>query len=196
VVSTDTYVKAVTGNQSDLLRMKLLPPNFLLSFSYRPLDNTVLNLLSTSSQRLTGSRLEEIMKGRDSDQKDVSTDNSTDVEKFASMMLLKSTLYLQPELKRYYPLWSNVTSNKLHNLVMMVSNGVISSCMDGYYVDRNPNIVLWDTSTNIGLRSVEMDVSSHLRTLQEQVGIHSCCGVGSVFYSNRNRLVWAHSSWK
>ena len=111
------------------------------------------------------------MQGKDDDLADGSIDTSTDAEKFASLMLLKSTLYLQPELKRYYPLWSNVTSGKLHNLVMMVSNGVISSCLDSYYIDRNPNILLWDTSTNIGLRSVEMDLSSHLHTLQNQVRV-------------------------
>lgn len=171
IVSTNTYINAITGNHSSSLKTKLLPPNFILSFSYHPLDNTVLDLMSTGHRRLSPSDLDRIAEP-DSSPEDTGDDlkgleESSD--KFASVMLLKSTLYLQPEQKKYYPLWTNVSSGNLHSLVFIVNQGVISSCMDGYYLEENPKITLWNTSVNVGLHPVQLGLSKHLHSIKSQV---------------------------
>ena len=132
--------------------------------------------MSTELHRLTPSDLDSIMKIDDNPEKTgdkTDSDNSTDSDTFASVMLLNSILYLQPGQKTYYPLWNNISSGKLHKLGIVVINGVISSCMDGYYIEENPKIMMWDTSMNIGLHPVRMDFSRYLQAIESQVSFQA-----------------------
>lgn len=179
IVNTETYISEINKNRSSMVGNKLLPSSFLLSFSYRPQDNTVLKLLSTRTSRLAANDVEGILEGGDELNKISGTDGYNDVtglnddgdddNLFASMLLSKSALYLQPERSKYYPLWANVTSGRLHNLVFIVSNGSVSSCMDGYFIEDNPKITLWDTSTSIDRHPVRINFTQHLHAIQRRV---------------------------
>ena len=171
IVSTNTYVSELKKNYSFTVQNKLLPSSFLLSLSYRPHDNTVLNLLSTRTSRLAASDIESILErgNRESGSIDDSSHDSGWDGLFASVQLSKSTLYLQPDQGRYFPLWTNVSSNRLHNLVLLVSNGSISSCMDGYFIEDNPNIMMWNTSSDIDQHPVMINFTHHLHAIQSQV---------------------------
>lgn len=99
--------------------------------------------------------------------------NSDDL--FASVLLAKSALYLQPEQRKYYPLWTNVTSNTLHNMVFLISNGSVSSCMDGYFIEDNPKLTLWNTSINIDTHPVRINFTQHLHAIQRLVSRVCVC---------------------
>lgn len=170
IVNTSTFIQEITRNGSSALG--ILPPNFLLSLSYRPHDNTVLNLLST--KRITVSESLEDQRTRDTDSNlEHVALNSTAEEAgldFASLILSTGILYVQQSLARYYTLWPSVEANQLHNVVFVVSNGSISSCVDGAFVEDNPNIVLWDTTVGLNKgEPVRVSFSKHLYSVQQLV---------------------------
>ena len=173
VVSTQLYANEINKNRYSAVQNKLLPSSFLLSFSYRPQENTVLKLLSTRTSRLSANDIEGVLeRGIEIGDTDDFNDVTSSDDLFASVMLAKSALYLQPEQSKYYPLWTNLTSNTLHNLVFFISNGSFSSCMDGYFIEDNPKITLWNTSIDIDRHPVRINFTRHLHSIQRLVSIY------------------------
>lgn len=166
IVNTSTFTQEITSSSPT---NRILPPNFLLSLSYRPHDNTVLNLLSTKKKRITVS---DSLTGDDDarEQAATSTNATSDLgsaDVFASLVLSTGVLYLQPSQARYYPLLpSGIEPNQLHNIVFMVSNGSISSCVDGVFLGGNPSVVLWDADGGVG---TTVAFSEHLYSVQQLV---------------------------
>ena len=187
IVNSSTFIQEITKNGSSASRTRILPPYFLLSLSYRPHINTVLNLLSTKRttalERLEDQErtrtLSEHPNGESMLNQSQASQNSTSdlgIDAFASLMLTTGVLYLQPSLDRYYPMWPNVEADKQHSVVFVVSNGSIGSCVDGAFIENNPNLVLWDTS--IGLdeeEPVSVSFSRHLHSMQKLVSTHVVC---------------------
>ena len=166
VVSTDRYRQdldnAVINNT--------LPPHFLLSLSYRPHENTVLRLLSaeisSNDQPLDNEFLSD--NSEQSDTNSVGAGEGVD-NAFSSLLLSSGVLYLQPINSNYFTLWNNITTNEIHSLVFIVSNGVLSTCLDGYFIGENPRISLWNTSISIDDSPVKISFSRHLHSIQELV---------------------------
>ena len=183
ITPASSYSEEIMKNASAVIKNHLLPPNFLLSLSYRPHDNTVLRLLSakrTSSSRTLRSNLdveqnigEDTLKGTNSSSSvhsgsldgETSGENSSD---FASVILGLGMLYLQPSQGRYFSLWSEMYSHTLHDVVFIVSNGTVSSCVDGVFKD-SPSVALWDLESEGGDDPVEISFSRHLQSVQQLV---------------------------
>ncbi len=145
IVDADSYSNNITT----------LPPNFLLSLTYRPHDNTVLRLLSAKQT--------DKLPSKGSDLK------PNDVTDFSTLLLGTASLYLQPLTSSYYNLWSNITTTDLHRIVFIVTNGSLSSCLDGYYIGNNPKLALWNTSNEIGAHPVKVTFSPHLHSIRRLV---------------------------
>lgn len=173
IVNTSTFIREL---RSATPTSRILPPNFLLSLSYRPHDNTVLNLLSTKRTKVSDSL-------RTSDTSGPATTNTTTVDPsadtFASLVLSTGVLYLQPSRSRYYPLLpSGIEPNRLHDVVFMVFNGSISSCVDRVFLEGNPGVVLWDRGVGVGgEETVRVTFSEHLHSVQQLV---SCVSQGGL----------------
>lgn len=183
IVNSSTFIQEITKNGSSASRNRMLPPYFLLSLSYQPHVNTVLNLLSVKrTTALKGqertSTLNEYLNDESALNNSQATQYSMEepplsdhgVDIFASLVLSTGILYLQPSLDRYYPMWSDVEANKQHSVVFMVSNGSISSCVDGAFVENNPNLVLWDSDVGLNEEQpISVSFSEHLYSVQKLV---------------------------
>lgn len=188
IVGIRTYIKEISKNSSTAIRTSILPPNFLLSLSYRPHDNTVLRLLSTRKTStlikpkttkptlISNNENASDHQGNSQDWEDAtSLPNATSSQQeepeevFASLMMGLGVLYLQPSNSKYYTFWSGVTSNRSHTLVFVVSNGSISSCLDGDFIEDNPKLTLWDPETDVDQQPVNISFSKHLHSVQQLV---------------------------
>lgn len=64
----------------------------------------------------------------------------------ASLLLSSTATYLQAD--SFLDLWTNITGSEQHNIVFMVVNGTVSSCLDGEFKLGEPEVGLWNiTST-------------------------------------------------
>lgn len=170
----------------------------MLSLSYRPHENTVLRLLSTErtpALDTTGTFVEnpfdESSDGNGQTDRGVDGQNITsneeefnDDDAFASLLLSLGVVYLQPSRDMYYNLWRGITANQLHTLVFAVFNGSVSSCLDGAFVEDNPSVTLWDTSTEISdEKPVRVHFSRHLQSVYQLVspiGMYTSNGTRSI----------------
>jgi hypothetical protein len=178
IVSSSTFTQEITKNGSSApLRNRILPPHFLLSLSYRPHDNTVLNLLSTKRIKTSDNlRTRETASARDDEsapnQALNTTNNNLGIDAFASLILSSTITYLQPSLSRYYQVWPTVEPNQQHSMVFIVSGGSISVCMNGAFIEDNPNVVLWDTSVGLSKEEqVTISFSKHLASVHQLVSV-------------------------
>ena len=81
---------------------------------------------------------------------DPSSLTSTEVESeddspLASLLLSTTATYLQEDT--FLDLWSNITGAEQHDIVFMIVNGTISSCLDGEFKLGEPAIGLWSVNT-------------------------------------------------
>ena len=73
------------------------------------------------------------------------TDKNGDDSPLASLLLSTTATYLQED--SFLDLWSNITGTEQHDVVFMVVNGTISSCLDGEFKLGEPAIGLWNVNT-------------------------------------------------
>lgn len=73
------------------------------------------------------------------------TNELEDDSPLASLLLSTTATYLQED--SFLDLWSNITGTEQHNIVFMVVNGTISSCLDGEFKLGEPEIGLWNANT-------------------------------------------------
>lgn len=168
IVNSSTFIQDISSASPT---NRILPPHFLLSLSYRPHDNTVLNLLSTKRTKVSDG-LRTIPSDTERATTGANVTSGLDADVFASLVLSTGVLYLQPSQARYYPLLpSGIEPGQLHNVVFMVSNGSISSCVDGIFLEGNPSVVLWDTDVGVGGEEATVTVtfSEHLYSVQQLV---------------------------
>ena len=164
IVDYRTYIERISGNASTN-QNTVLPPTFLLSLSYRPHENTVLRLLSTS--RISEEVRTSTNTGSQSDS-DLDTDSKN---AFASLMLSSGILYLQPLLNTFYPFQANLTTDRKNELTFIVSNGFMRSCVDGNIIENSPVLALWETGMDLKDHPVAVDFSPHLHAINQLVSV-------------------------
>lgn len=73
------------------------------------------------------------------------TNENEDDSPLASLLLSTTATYLHED--SFLDLWSNITGTEKHDIVFMVVNGTISSCLDGEFKLGEPEIGLWNVNT-------------------------------------------------
>lgn len=76
-----------------------------------------------------------------------------DDDSLASLLLSSTATYLQES--SFLDLWTNISGNKQHNLVFMIVNGSVSSCLDGELKVGEEEIGLWNPNSTFDEESKE-----------------------------------------
>lgn len=99
-----------------------------------------------------------------------SNDNisSTEDNLYSSIMLSSTVTYLQRN-ERYFDLWSNLSNDSYHTLTLIVTNGQLSTCLDGQFRPAEPLVNLWDVKPMH--RSVQVAFSTHLNDVATVVSV-------------------------
>ena len=106
----------------------------------------------------------------------------------ASLLLSTTATYLHED--SFLDLWSNITGTEKHDIVFMVVNGTISSCLDGEFKLGEPEIGLWNVNTTfeevkgeeeeLEEESIQVKFSDALHAVQSVV----CFMVTTIFWSD------------
>ena len=173
VVNSSTYTNQLHRNTS--AHASILPPHFLVSLAYKPNNNTVLRLISVHigsavQNDSTNSSSEYPHDSYLEDYESPSNDNisSTEDSLYSSIMLSSTVTYLQRN-ERYFDIWSNLSDDSYHTLTFIVTNGQLSTCLDGQFRPAEPLVNLWDV--NPMHRSVEVAFSTHLTEVATVVSV-------------------------
>lgn len=138
-----------------------LPTNFIISLSYKPLNNTVLSLFSLLSRP----------KQNQSQEPRNSNDTAPLFQTFQSeFMLSRSATLVQSHT--YFDLWTNFSdSNPLrYNLNLIVMNGQVGMCLDGDYHHPVETVQLWRNVKKTD--SLELRFSPYLKSVLSLVKRH------------------------
>lgn len=169
ILSSRTYANILHRNSSTETR--ILPQQFLISLAYKPNNNTVLRLVSVhvssavrNDSNTSSENSRNSTKDFDSPPTGVSTDNTSlpedpDHQPYSSIVLSSTVTYLQRN-RRYFDLWSNLSHDSYHSLTLIVTNGQLSTCLDGEFRPAEPLVKLWDVDSVH--RPVEVVFSTHL----------------------------------
>ena len=65
-------------------------------------------------------------------------------DSLASLLLSSTATFLKED--SFLDLWTNITGNKEHNLVFVIVNGTVSSCLDGVLKVGEETVGLWNTT--------------------------------------------------
>ena len=151
--------------------MTLLPPHFILSLSFRPNNNTALKLISAMQPSPLNQPSDLGLDGSEPDNLDLTQTGQENVtfNEFASLLLSTAATYLHGD--RYFPIWENVSSAARHSLMFIVTNGTISSCLDGDFRPSNPGVVLWEEGSG---RQLTMRFSKYLHSMRSLVSVCVC----------------------
>lgn len=102
--------------------------------------------------------------------------NETEDDSLASLLLSSTATYLKQE--SFLDLWTNISGNEAHNLVFMVVNGTVSSCLDGEFKLGDNGINLWNVNSSFDDESaaeeeevVEVRFSDALHAVQSVVSM-------------------------
>ncbi len=118
------------------------------------------------------------------------TNENDDDSPLASLLLSTTATYLHED--SFLDLWSNISGTEKHDIVFMVVNGTISSCLDGEFRLGEPEIGLWNVNTTfeeeakgdeeeLGLEekeSIQVKFSDALHAVQSVV-----CFMVTIFWS-------------
>ena len=131
IVDSQEYLSERQSNLST--NSHKLPPQFIISLSYKPLNNTVLSLFSVQSsmqQQIRGSKNQNVS-------------NSTRFMFNSSIILSDSTVLMMPD--SYYVLWSSLSdvSRYRYTINLIVMDGRLSTCFNGQYLPSGPQMELW-----------------------------------------------------
>lgn len=163
VLTDEDYTAELLTDSYNMTQM--LPPQFLISLSYSPQNNTALRLLSV----YTGSDSEQhntntsIVNGFQDNSSSTTAANTSTPS--ASLMLTSTVTYLQSD--GYLDLWSNLSLSSYHALTLMVHGGQLRSCLDGEFLPEAPPVNLW--STNSSQDSIQLAFSPHLHAVASVV---------------------------
>lgn len=141
IISSQEFLSEQPNNLSHTL-----PPNFIISLSYKPLNNTVLSLFSLLSQS----------KQDQSQEPQNSNDTIPVLQIFHSELMLSHSATLV-QSHRYFDLWRNFSdsSPQRYNLNLIVMNGRVGMCLDGDYHHPAETVQLWSnvkTTDSLKLR--------------------------------------------
>lgn len=149
IISSQEFLSEQSDNLSHTL-----PPNFIISLSYKPLNNTVLSLFSLLSQ-----------PSQDESQKPQSSNNTIPVPQtfHSELMLSHSATLVQSH--RYFDLWRNFsdTNPQRYNLNLIVMNGRVGMCLDGDYHHPVERVQLWSNVKTTD--SLELKFSPYLKSV-------------------------------
>lgn len=143
-----------------------LPTNFIVSLSYKPLNNTVLSLFSLLSYPHNHVRSQEEAQSSNITTPELATFQS-------ELMLGQSATLVQSD--SYYDLWRNfsMTATLRYTLNLIVMNGKVGMCLDGDYHPPMETVQLWSNLKTTD--SLEMRFSPYLKSVSSLVRpcIHS-----------------------
>ena len=91
-------------------------------------------------------------------------ENRDNNSQLASLLLSSTATFLQEG--SFLDLWSNITGSTQHNIVFMVVNGTISSCLDGEFKLGEPEIGLWNVNTTFEEDGEEEPAEEMKETIQ------------------------------
>ena len=139
----------------------ILPTNFLLSMSYKPLNNTALSLFSLLSHPTQSNRTSHSNSNSSSD----SIANSSKIH--SEFMLSHSATVLYSD--SYYDLWTDfsATYQSRYSLNLIVMNGRVGMCLNGEYHPPMESIRLWNNIKNT--ETLEMKFSPYLSSISSLV---------------------------
>ena len=184
IVPIDKYIRQLEENATRT-RNSMLPTHFLISLSYRPTTNTVLKLLETTTDTFFSNANPSSPQRQDNSTPPLTFQNNspnnqssanqgtenTNVEQeiYASVLMSSTATYLQQN--RYLDLWSNISAETRHNVAFVVSNGTISSCLDGVFRPADPLVTLWNSDPS--RTPPTLSFSRYLHSVQSAVSFKS-----------------------
>ena len=139
-----------------------LPPNFIISLLYKPLNNTVLSLFSVLTYPKPSPN-----QNRGSDNQNSSNTNLTRATFQSELILSHSATLVQPD--QYYDLWQNFSDTTLSKYAMnlIVMNGQVGMCLSGDYYPPMQDLKLWsDVKTT---EALELRFSPYLKSVSSLV---------------------------
>lgn len=136
-----------------------LPMNFILSLSYKPLNNTVLSLFSLLSYPKQSP--EHLTRSQNSSNSTVRAARQSELMLSHSATLVHSN--------SYYDLWRDFsfTRPRRYNLNLIVMNGRVGMCLDGGYHPPMETVRLW--SDVKATDSLELKFSPYLKSVSSLV---------------------------
>ena len=196
IVSNEEYIAKLSKNSSE--RIHVLPPQFIVSLSYRPTNNTVLNLLSISENTSTSVPDSQVSSS-------AGTNIAAEPPQLYSSLMLSSTItHVQPDSFR--DLWSNLSYAYHHSLTFIVISGQLYACLDEEFGPAEPSdVTLW--KPNSTQESLQLVFSSHLHSVASVVSyIHLSCItilfyyvvflLGDPVWSESSTSSWQHTTFK
>ena len=146
-------------SSADSVRHHSLPTNFIISLSYKPLNNTVLSLFSLLSYSEPSPA--------NTQQNSNNTNTSTFATFQSELMLSQSATLVHSD--SYYDLWRDFsTSTRLrYTLNLIVKNGRVGMCLDGDYHPPVETVQLWKNVE--ATDSLELRFSPHLTSVSSLV---------------------------
>ena len=117
------------------------------NFNPRESDGTFLSP-EINDNGSGGSELDSSLASGSGDPSSLTPTNENeddDDSTLASLLLSTTATYLHED--SFLDLWSNITGTEKHDIVFMVVNGTISSCLDGEFKLGEPEIGLWNVNT-------------------------------------------------
>ena len=88
-------------------------------------------------------------------------ENEDDDDSLASLLLSSTATYLQEN--SFLDLWTNITGSKGHNLVFLVVNGTVSSCLDGEFKLGEAEVSLWNTNNTFSEGESEEEIEETIQ---------------------------------
>ncbi len=108
----------------------------------------------------------------------------TESEEFASLLLSTAATYLHQD--RFFTLWEEVSVSARHSLMFFVTNGSVSSCLDGDYRPSYPGVVFWEEfASSESSKRQTLQFSQYLHSMSSLVSVSSVC-----LYACRYELIY------
>ena len=150
------------SSQSSSDHHHTLPPNFLLSLSYKPLNNTFLSLFS-----LLSSPVQPLNSQSNTTQADNSSSSTRRSKIHSELILSHSATVLFPD--SYYDLWTDLSTNSplRYSLHLIVMNGHIGMCLGNDYHPPMETVRLWENVEST--ESLEMKFTPYLNSISSMV---------------------------
>ncbi len=148
IVSNEQYLAELSRNSS-LKTAALLPPQFLVSLSYKPADNTVLRLISV--------QLDTDSAPQVSASSALGNNNAASTSTPVGSVVLSSAINLIRS-DGYLELWDNLSHSVHQTVDLLVANGHLSVCVGG---ELQPAVRFWPSNYT---QSLELLFSPHLHS--------------------------------
>lgn len=154
VVSNEQFLAELSANSSTAV----LPPQFLISLSYRPDNNTVLRLFTVELNDLPSPQ--DTPSSTLGSQRNDSIDTSTP-QLVGSVVLSSSVTLIRYD--GYLELWNSMSHSLYHSVELLISNGDLYICVDG---EMRPAVSFWLPTSS---QSLQLSFSPHLHSVTSVV---------------------------